>query len=162
MSENGVQIAHTDASLEKILATVPLGELDTPEVEGGLTWRQTAILALTHGHLRIPGDETATPPFDARLAVRRSVDQALRTHCAENGALKSAKEAVVFCLTAAVDEYTKVCATTPEWETDKSLIEDLLDLWRAEDIPYITETLASNVLYCMYNPLSGTQLSKTN
>lgn len=131
---------------------IPESVLDTVEVEGGLTWRQATLLGLTQGYLRIPGDETAESPYaDARLGVRRAVSDASKTFVPEGGVPTSAKEVVVFCLGVAVEEYSKLCEFAPEWTGDKRLVNDLLALWQEESVPYMTETLASNVLYRMYN-----------
>lgn len=140
----------SNQSLSDMLATIPADQLDEAEVEGGLTWRQAAILGLTAGYLRTPGDDDVAQPFDTRLSVRLAVDEAFRARVTECGQPESARAAVTFCLEAAAFTYNQVCVTDPQWGNDRQLVLDLLTLWRDRDEPYITEELAGNVLWYMY------------
>lgn len=137
-------------SLMDLFELVPIKELDTTEIEGGLTWRQTIVLALTSGYLQNPSMGSASGDDPDRLKIRQSVDESFNTRFSESGSLEPFKDTVTFGLEVAATGYRELSLTHSEWSNDLELIIELLTKWQNPDETYITEDLARHVMYFMY------------
>lgn len=132
-------------------------EIDSAEVEGGLTWRQDTLLGVTAGYLAYdPSDDS--PLNKDRLRIKASAYIAIR-EVFRNRQPSDVFDFIVTSIDLTILEYEKRLAEQPELEVELGLLRTVRECWL--DRPYfVTDELARQVLW--YVPYSGEIIESTD